>query len=47
MFLKYFDALDQCKESEGLLEGKPFTPLLLTRYRGSSWPSQEADGHGR
>lgn len=37
LFLKYLDALEQDKESEALLEGKAYTPILLPRYRWSSW----------
>ena len=42
LFLKYLDALEQDKESEALLEGKPYTPILLPRYRWSSWAANTA-----
>ncbi len=45
LFLKYLDALEQDKESEALLEGRPYTPILLPRYRWSSWAApKDADG---
>jgi len=37
LFLKYLDELEQDKENEALLEGKPYTPILPPRYRWSSW----------
>ena len=37
LFLKYLDELEQDKENEALLEGKPYTPILPPRYRWSNW----------
>ena len=45
LFLKYLDELEQDKENEALLEGKPYTPILPPRYRWSSWAApKNAEG---
>ena len=46
LFLKYLDELEQDKENEALLEGKPYTPILTQRYRWSSWAAPK-DGEGK
>ena len=45
LFLKYLDELEQDKENEALLEGKPYTPILPPRYRWSNWAApKDAEG---
>jgi type I restriction enzyme M protein len=46
LFLKYLDELEQDKENEALLEGKPYMPILTQRYRWSSWAAPK-DGEGK
>ena len=42
LFLKYLDELEQDKENEALLEGKPYTPILPPRYRWSNWAASSS-----
>lgn len=41
MFLKFLDDLEQLRETEAVLEGKPFQPAIEPPYRWRDWASVE------
>lgn len=41
MFLKFLDDLEQVRETEAVLEGKPFRPAIEPPYRWRDWAGVE------
>jgi len=41
MFLKFLDDLEQRRETDALLSGKPFQPAIVAPYRWRDWAANE------